>query len=442
VELDPAVIDLLVKYSSEESRTLMKDSRVNLVYEDGREFIRNSRGAYDLIFLNVPDPSTAQLNRYYTQEFYLEVLNALKPKGVFTTSIQASVRATGDEVLTYAKIIYWTLRSIFPVVMVQPGQTYRYYACPVQGQATVDPSVMVYRYQKRKVQPENFAATFETLFQKDLVDPLQDALKTPPLPPLNTDLHPTAYLHQNLLWNKWTGSAPSQLLPKLKDRSPWWMVPIALVILLIRWLRIRKRDAEGRHRFDVALAIAVLGLTSLSIELILMLAFQNAFGLLYHKVALVIALFMFGLTVGSLGTKIYIGHELPSESKLDILFGILMFLSGVFAAVIPALIQYTADSMIYSPMFYYFLVGLAGLMTGAGFPPAVILFHPPDRPVAYTAGVIDAMDHLGAMIGALLAGTFWLPLWGVWTTCSILAVMNLIVFVLLLGKRVLSSRSF
>ena len=46
------------------------DPRVTVAFEDGRAFLERTDKTYDAILLNLPEPATAQINRFYTREFY------------------------------------------------------------------------------------------------------------------------------------------------------------------------------------------------------------------------------------------------------------------------------------------------------------------------------------------------------------------------------------
>lgn len=444
VELNPALIELYFRYTPEEIGALLRHPRVRIIHEDGRRFIRQiSRKVerrksgwedkqYDLILLDVPDPSTAQLNRYYTREFYSEVHRALKPDGVLATAIEASLHVTGDEVLGYGKVIYWTLQQVFPHLAAQPGQTYRFYASQAEGQVTEEAEVLQRRFLERGVEPAAFATLFRAAYQPDRVEELRWTLEQPPEPQPNTDFKPVAYLYQLLVWNRWAGSDLSNFLLGLKQRSPLWMLLAAAVLIAARLLFSGKRQVAGFRRFSLVLAVWILGLTSLSVNLILLFAFQNAFGVLYQKIALVIALFMWGLTMGGLLMKQVVEHlsNLRRERGLQLL----ILINLLFVLLLPLLLRLAADVHWDSALVFYVLVLLSGLFTGAGFPLAISLYYRPGEPVARAAGVIDSADHIGAMVGALLTGTFWLPLWGIATTCLILAGANALALGFLLSS--------
>ena len=70
VELDPAVLDLARLYFPEFWNPVAADPRVRVHVTDGRWFLKTGSGRYDVIIVNLPDPQTAQLNRFYTLEFF------------------------------------------------------------------------------------------------------------------------------------------------------------------------------------------------------------------------------------------------------------------------------------------------------------------------------------------------------------------------------------
>ena len=50
-------------------------------------------------------------------------------------------------------------------------------------------------------------------------------------------------------------------------------------------------------------------------------------------------------------------------------------------------------------------------------------------------GLIDGIDHLGACVGALLAGTTLLPVLGITATCLLVGILNLATFLLMLTQK-------
>ena len=66
VELDPLILELGRKYLPDN----LADRRIRVINTDGRLFIKQTGEKYDVAIMDVPAPSTAQLNRFYTVEFH------------------------------------------------------------------------------------------------------------------------------------------------------------------------------------------------------------------------------------------------------------------------------------------------------------------------------------------------------------------------------------
>ena len=81
VELDPAVFDLARRYFPGEWRRIQLDQRVRVHHLDGRLFVKSTSQSFDVVIVNLPDPQTAQLNRFYTAEFFREVAGKFDVRG-------------------------------------------------------------------------------------------------------------------------------------------------------------------------------------------------------------------------------------------------------------------------------------------------------------------------------------------------------------------------
>jgi spermidine synthase len=69
-ELNPLLIKLLSQYPKEITKKELKSPRLDLAIRDGARFVKRAYAEYDTVFINLPYPTTLQLNRYYTKEFF------------------------------------------------------------------------------------------------------------------------------------------------------------------------------------------------------------------------------------------------------------------------------------------------------------------------------------------------------------------------------------
>jgi spermidine synthase len=82
VELVPSVKEAFGYYFSDAAQVMSREN-VRVVVDDGRRFLRRTKKKYDLITLDPPPPlEAAGSSLLYSRQFYDEVKNSLKPKGI------------------------------------------------------------------------------------------------------------------------------------------------------------------------------------------------------------------------------------------------------------------------------------------------------------------------------------------------------------------------
>ncbi|MFB0519331.1 MAG: hypothetical protein ACETWC_08625, partial [Acidobacteriota bacterium] len=182
-------------------------------------------------------------------------------------------------------------------------------------------------------------------------------------------------------------------------------------------------------RGNVIFAIASTGFIAMAVEILLLFVFQNIYGYIYQQVGLIVAVFMFGLALGSWGMNSLLLKETRWEIPWrGVLFG-LEAIIGLFCLSLPWVVGLFMRGHGGSPpsQYSFMLLLLAvGALTGAEFPLAARLHLTDSRLVGYTAGILDSADHLGACAGALLTGVIFVPLLGVKVTCLLLVATKVV----------------
>ncbi len=110
IERDPALTRI---WSSPPDSLKMKLSVVN---SDAFRYIRKTGGTVDVIILSVPPPSTLQLNRYYTTEFFREARKKLNEGGVFMCSPGPGNDYFNSESVNLYSSVFNSLSSVFRYV--------------------------------------------------------------------------------------------------------------------------------------------------------------------------------------------------------------------------------------------------------------------------------------------------------------------------------------
>ncbi|MDD5236525.1 MAG: hypothetical protein PHU91_02530, partial [Candidatus Omnitrophica bacterium] len=130
VQLDEKSTALLKPYLEKEDAAALSDARLFIHYADARFWLKNHPRQYDVVILNVPEPANAQANRFYTQEFYQELKQRLKPDGVLAFSLPSAAEYLRLDIQVFNTSIYKTFRSVLASVDFVPGDNLLFLAGP------------------------------------------------------------------------------------------------------------------------------------------------------------------------------------------------------------------------------------------------------------------------------------------------------------------------
>ena len=425
VELDPIVYSLAEQYFPKEIMSEVKNPRVKIHHTDGRRFLKTTMQRFDAILINLPDPYNAQLNRFYTYEFFREVHEKLNDVGVFSFSVSSSENAVGPELADFLNVIDSTVKAAFTDRIIIPGETARFIASNVTGILTSSPDDLVHRLRDRLIDTQ-YVREYYIPYQmsRERLEYLQSRLRDVQSNNLNRDFKPVAYYYDTLLWAT-TYSRPFQSLFSAASRiKPIHLVGIVLVVYILLSLFIR------RHKISdggILVSILSIGFTEISLEVILLLSFQILYGYMYAMLSVIIAGYMMGLTLGSLNALKMLKRATGPSSSFRRYQG-LMVLYPLFIAGFLALIhRLNLSGQTHQLTIWVFplLSAGAGYIGGMQFPTANHLVLRPGRNLMHVAGFLYGFDLLGSAAGAILTSAFLIPLFGVYPVLAFLGFANL-----------------
>jgi len=210
VELDPALIDMARQFFPAQSAPVVSDPRVHVHYADGRYFLRNylrnyletAGGTFDVIILNVPDPQTAQLNRFYTAEFFRSARDRLASGGLLALQLRSSEDYISPDLAEFLRCIHHTLRQVFPYVVAVPGETIHFFAATRPDVLTDNPQTLIGRLQERNLKTQYVREYFIPFrMMPDRMEQVREQLRPLPSTPVNRDFEPIAYYFDVVLWS-------------------------------------------------------------------------------------------------------------------------------------------------------------------------------------------------------------------------------------------------
>ncbi|MBM4043872.1 MAG: hypothetical protein FJ279_02050, partial [Planctomycetes bacterium] len=408
VELDPKITETIQPYLPAADARLLSDPRVRYFHADSRYFVKQAQAVYDIIFVNMPDPSTAMLNRFYTIEFFREAQRALAPGGVLALRITSAENYIGELVGDYSGSVFHTLRRVFKNIAVSHGDSNNLFASDADNVVTTDIKELTRRYAQRGIQSQHFTtAHFEFIYQPTRVEFTRQKLMERQSAKINTDLRPITYFYNLMLWDNFSGSHLRPVFRFLERTNIIVLVLVLVVVLVARlgFVKALRRDLARQARFNALAAMAACGFSAMAFEIILIFAFQSMYGYLYHMIGLIVALFMAGLALGGLAANLSL-RGLQSEGKALILVQVV---TAAFALGLPsALMALSSPALAAAPLavsqaLFMALILAAGFLGGLEFPIVSSLYLKHSTDTARTGGLVDAADHLGAFLGALLS---------------------------------------
>jgi spermidine synthase len=388
VEIDPRIIP-----AGLENLDIDFPERVHVHLEDGRKFIQETPGRYDAVILNLPDPVSLQLNRFYTVEFFREAKAVLRPGGVITFGLGGAENYISDDQARLLSTLHNSLRAIFRHTVIIPGERNIFIAsdrpltddiAPLISSRGISTTYINEDYLTGWVTPERVSFLKEHLI--DIIAP-------------NHDFHPAAYLYTMRVW--------------LSMFQEQYLLPMAVIFFFLMFYFFRLGMTEK--------VIFTTGFTAASMEVIILLVYQILHGSVYTGIGLVIAAFMAGLALGS-----YVANRIERAKR-----GTLLATEG---AIIVYLLLFVAalfaGKNLLEPAALAFLTLLMGALTGAEFPIAgSVLFSSPRE----TGGSLYTADLLGGSLGAFAVGIVLVPRFGIYSACFFLIALKGLIACIFLG---------
>ncbi|HOC37935.1 MAG TPA: fused MFS/spermidine synthase [Thermodesulfobacteriota bacterium] len=448
VELDPSLVSVARKYGSEEDRKVLDDVRVRMFARDGRYHVKTTKCRYDVVVVNVADPSTALLNRFYTADFYREVKAILKPGGLLTTRVSGAENYLGPELRQYVSSVYQSLSSVYCCVFAVPGDTITFFASDRNGIASSDPSALAQRFRERHIQSEFFSDVyFSMLLESERLKDINQELKNSSVPHLNTDLRPATYFYNLLLWDRFSSNTNMTFLRVINSLSRVQVGIFLGLVFLIGLYYIQTQKPESwypRLRFVGLAAVFTTGLAAMGLEVILLFSFQNFYGYVYQYLGVLVASFMVGLAGGAVIMKMLMkcsflfvpdGSDQPRTGVWPLLAveSAIILLCLLVPAVLRSihLLSGYGGSGHGLPgteqfgLFTFLMLVLAvGVVTGLEFPLVLGLLMQDVKRSGSVSGLAIGFDYAGAALGAALTGSLLVPLMGIDQSCWALAVLN------------------
>jgi spermidine synthase len=376
VELDPEVA--AVKFHFD---IIKKIRGLTVIHQDGRAYLSHSKKKYAAIIVNLPEPDTFQLNRFYTDIFFEMASKHLVEGGVLSFSMQGFDSYLGEPQRQKLSCLYNTAGAYFKNVLLLPGQKI-YFLCS-DGRLNTDiPAAL----KKKDISTTYISGFYYGNLSPERVRRLNTALD--PSTPRNVDHAP--YL-MRLVFSQWFAKFQT---------SP---MGFYLVIAILSAIYLCCVSREEFVLFSTG------GMTMGS-EILVIFAFQIYFGYIYLQIGIIITLFLAGLLPGA-----WLGNRLGHQGKQILALTDIVLIA--FLALFVFAITNFAERL---PLAFYLAFGfVVSLACGFQFPVALYL-----RGGDNTAATRSfSADLMGAAWGTLLTSVILIPYAGIlWTAVGLMGL--------------------
>ena len=386
VEINPWIIEAGRRFTS-----AVQDRRIHVINEDARRYLRHCSQKYDVVLLNVPDPGTAEINRYYTTEFFRELKPHLAEGGVLSLSLLSAADYFGSDARLVTSSIRNTLKSGFRNVLVIPGN--RTFLVASDNDLSINVTQLIDRrgipttYVNRNYIDDQLLSQRSAEITKTL-DPDVD---------VNRDFYPVAYYRQMQYWLSYFSF------------NPWIPAAIAGAILVVVLFKLNA----------VTFGMLTGGLTASSVEVLLLVSFQMIYGYVYQATGVIITVFMAGLAAGS-----WYDHGRRIQVRMA-RYAFIQGLMGIFCVLLPVCLTLVkengSDGIVYAA--FTLLTFIMGFMVGIEFSMATKLLK---GSVSAVASGLYSVDLLGSAIGALTISVYLLPQLGIVLACIVIGSASLL----------------
>jgi len=283
IELDSMIVKMSKEFLAPQYSMAFKNPEISVINLDGRYFIKRKGKKYDCIIMHLGDPYTAQVNRFYTYEFFREAAGRLKENGVISFYLNSSESYISRELKVLLRSIYASLKEEFPEVKVIPGNIAYFLACKKEGALTYDYKKLVERIRQRNIDVKYVREYYlASRLSSEKVKFTEESLKPDSAVEINHDFRPIAYYYNMVFWAAhFKGSLFKRMLQSATARKVWGaLFAISASMILFTVIMLKKR--KGFAREASIIAVTVTGFTQMSIQIVILLSFQAIYGYVFY----------------------------------------------------------------------------------------------------------------------------------------------------------------
>jgi spermidine synthase len=398
LELNPSITAIGKSFTN-----IFDDPVVRVYNEDARRFLKRDVGKFDIALINLPEPSTLQINRFYTTEFFSGLKSRLNKDAVVSISLQSTSDYVSEQAGKLNGSLFCTLKGIFKNVMIVPGL--RNYFIASDSPLHSDIAQLISRKGIPTVYTNPYYLDDELLRERS--DFIMGHLPLKNL--VNYDFSPVTYFYQLQFWTSYFKTD--------------YLILFSLLLIILAFILFTVNS--------ISVGLFTGGFTASSVGIMIILAFQVFYGYVFRMAGIMIMLFMAGLALGS-----FLRRKIIREATIT-RYILVQASIGLFAFVFPLILIGLHQAGL-TDLFNYAIMGLltivVSFLTGMEYSVASFLQV---LDISRVASKNYSADLFGSALGAFVTSVLLLPLAGIIYTSLLLVLLNFIsIMILLMRKKV------
>jgi spermidine synthase len=388
VELDPKVAAVLFDFG-----LIKKLPNLNVIHQDGRAYLENSNKVYDGIIVNLTEPETFQVNRFFTDHFFALAKKHLSEQGVLSFSMRGFDNYLAEPQRQKLSSLYNTASTYFKNVLILPGQKI-VFLCRTLPIETDIPSNL----NKKGVQTRYINGYYYGNLTPERISRL-NALVDPETPK-NRDHFPQL---MRLMFIQWFSKFST---------SPTVFIFVLIIFCCVYLYRISTEE----------FVLFSTGFMVMGTEVLVIFTFQIFFGYIYLQIGLIVTVFLLGLLPGAL-----FGERFRSKGRKTLAVTDMMIIA--LMGVLILIVEYMGR---YLPVVFFISFGFfISLLCGFQFPVALYLRGGDEPAVTKTFSA----DLMGAACGTLVTNVWLIPYFGIIWAAAGLIGLKICSLVVLMASR-------
>jgi spermidine synthase len=294
VEIDPVLASAVKAFAPAD--WLGGDSTGAVVrghFADPRRYVAETRDDFDVVIVGAGTPTTLQVNRYYTVEFFRNVAEILAPDGLLALKVASPGAYAGPDLARLVAGIVRACSQVFPEVRVLPGEYIHVLASPGLD-LTAQTGLVTRRLQDRGIRASfvNEYVLWDRLSPRRLGE-IDSVLAAYDPGRVNSDLNPVAFAASMTIWEKSFGWRAFSRVGR--NLSIGTATLLLLLAGLVAMLGLSWASRSSARAFPDLVTLYTVGLATMTTQVLAVLGFQIACGYIYSRVAGMVAAFMVGM---------------------------------------------------------------------------------------------------------------------------------------------------